>query len=149
MLPESTRQHGVSHTSKATSPTMHWGTVGGAMFRQTPSLLPGLFPWSPWPTHLSGQVCLSQKVLETSLYEVPTCAVVPYCHVGFLVFSLVTRQHPGPLVSSHLATSECYLAEVAPGRADGPQPAEAGLIWLKRKVSQGFLLSYSGFRHCH
>lgn len=112
-------------------------------------MLPGLFPWSPRLLHLSGQVCLSQKVLETRLCEVPTCALVPYRHVGFLGFSLVARQQPGPLVFSHLATSEWYLAEAAPGKADGPQPAEAGLIWLKRKVSQGSLISYSGFKRCH
>lgn len=107
------------------------------MFRETTSLLPGLFPWSPRPTHLLGQVCLSQNVLETSLCEVPTCAVVPYRHVGFLGFSLVARQQPGPLVFSHLATLEWYLAEVAPGKADGPQPADAGLIRLKRTVAVG------------
>ena len=65
MLLESTRQRGASHASEATSPNTHWGTVGGgqrqATFRETPSLPPGLFPWSPWPADLSGQLCLSER----------------------------------------------------------------------------------------
>lgn len=60
------------------------------------------------------------------------CCPMSPCRIpGVLTCDQTAARPLGFLTSGHIRG---YLAEGTPGKAGGPQPAESGLLWLKRKV---------------